>query len=87
MSNHTRYVECYACGAENSVTLDPSSPRDEWLRGYACALAVIMREHHEAQPVCDALGSIGGYATLKAAGAEEHDLAAIRVAMGRTGTR
>lgn len=61
------------------------SQRDEWLRGYACALAVIYQQHRPAQIVCEALRCVGGIAALEQAGAEEIDLRHIRDALEERG--
>lgn len=43
----------------------------DWLAGYACALATIMRAHDEGVAVRDAMGCVGGYDALVKAGADE----------------
>ena len=49
----------------------------DWLAGYACALATIMRAHDEGVAVRDAMGCVGGYDALVKAGADEYDLEAL----------
>lgn len=53
-NDHARFVECYACGAENealSAADMDALDKDSWMRGYATALANHVRCNHDASSV------------------------------------
>ena len=56
--------------------------RDEWMGGFVCALACVMRQHHEPVVVRDAAGCIGGMEAIRKSGADPTDIAWVDVAFG-----
>jgi hypothetical protein len=62
-------------------TGDPVDP-DDWYSGFACALSLIWRLHHDGQMVRHIMSSTGiGLKHLEDAGVDEYELSAVREAL------